>query len=158
LGRAQEGAPALCVAAADNNLGIFHHYRDELDEAGAALKSGIEAAGAQSIVLAYLETNLGLVLVSRSLIEPAHLDGGGRVLGGVVGRLPPAGPLPGLAYALSNRALPDLARGRLDEATTAFEETIRLTARLGEKWPAYGAAANLALVEARRPTPDLERA
>jgi tetratricopeptide (TPR) repeat protein len=135
-------------AAANNNLGVHFHYGDQLARAEEALSDGLREA--ESLAAAYLETNLGLVQLTRSLADPAQAEAAEKTLQGVVRRFVAGGHLQGISYALSNRGLCDLASRRWMEARAAFEETIRLGERLGEKWTVYGATANLALLELAR--------
>jgi serine/threonine protein kinase len=150
--RTKQGA--LLRAAACNDLGIFYHYGDQLTRAEAALAEGLAETDTDPLVAAYLETNLGLVQLTRSLVDPAQLEAATVTLTDVVQRFSAGGHLQGLSYALSNRGVCDLAAGRFAEARAAFEETIRLGERLGEKWTVYGANANLALLELARPGGD----
>jgi tetratricopeptide (TPR) repeat protein len=135
-------------AAANNNLGVYLHYGDQLARAEAALSDGLREA--ESLAAAYLETNLGLVQLTRSLADPAQAEAAEKTLHGVARRFVAGGHLQGISYALSNRGLCDLAARRWSEARAAFDETIRLGERLGEKWTVYGATANLALLELAR--------
>jgi serine/threonine protein kinase len=144
----------VALAAANNDLGVFHHYADDLTRAESVLTDGRNDVEEHPLVAAYLDTNLGLVHITRSFGDPVYFDSAARILSKVLERFTAAGHLQGISYALSNRAICDLAAGRLREARDAFEETIRLGERLGEKWTAYGAMANLALVELARPGGD----
>jgi tetratricopeptide (TPR) repeat protein len=144
----------LELAAAANNLGLYHLYHDELKQAEVVLRQGLDALGGHPVGTAYLETNLGLVLLTQALAEPDVLREAEQVFAGVVEGFTNAGHLQGISYAVSNRALCDLARGRWDEARSGFEQTIRLAGQLGEKWSAYGARANLALLQLLRPGGD----
>lgn len=131
--------------AAANNLGIYHHYHDELDEADRILRAGLTAADDRPLLAAYLETNLGLVFLTRSLGDRSKLDDAGKIFQRVLEHFTKLGHFQGISYALTNCGIVELERGHFDQARDHFEETIALARQIGEKWSAYGAMANLAL-------------
>jgi tetratricopeptide (TPR) repeat protein len=135
-------------AAASNDLGVYHHYGDRLARAEAILSD--PPVDLAPLPAAYLQTNLGLVQLTRSLVDRAQGEAAAQTLSSALEKFVAGGHLQGISYALSNRALCDLMAGRFTEARAAFEETIRLGERLGERWTVYGARANLALVELGR--------
>ena len=102
----------VAFAAAINNLGVFHHYADDLTRAESVLTDGRSGVDGHPLVAAYLDTNLGLVHITRSLTDPVYFEPAARILGKVVERFTSAGHLQGMSYSLSNRALCDLAAGR----------------------------------------------
>jgi tetratricopeptide (TPR) repeat protein len=158
LRQAQENGAALESAAAANNLGIYLHYHDELDRAEQILRLALDATDLHPVVMAYLETNLGLVLLTRSLTDPPRLDDAALVFASVLDCFRAAGHLQGTSYALSNRGVCELFRGNRARAVEDFNETVALAGRLGEKWTAYGARANLALAGMLGDDPDLRAA
>src|SRR5205823_6610383 len=119
--------------AAANNLGIYHHYHDELDEADRALGAGLNAAGNRELLAAYLETNLGLVLMTRSLEDRSKLDDAKTSFQRVLERFTKLGHLQGISYAVSNCGIAELQLGNFDQARDNFEETIALAQQIGEK-------------------------
>lgn len=148
---------SLEAAASSNNLGIYHHYHDELDQAEGYLREARQWLDLP-VASSYLATNLGLVLLTRSLVDPAALDEAEKILFDVVQNFRHVGHLQGISYAVSNHAICLLRRGRFEDARLGFEETIRLAIKIGEKWSAYGALANLAVLHLLQPQPDIERA
>lgn len=149
------GSP-IELAAALNDLGIYHHYHDELDLAETALRRGLHSVS--DWAAGYLETNLGLVLMTRALSEPSHLVEAAQIFEQVLERFVRAGHLQGISYALSNRAICYLAQGKFADVKPSFEKTIRLARQMPEKWSAYGAQANLALLHLAEPEPDRQAA
>ncbi|MGH8575038.1 MAG: tetratricopeptide repeat protein, partial [Gammaproteobacteria bacterium] len=157
LRRSRDGPP-LEFAAAANNVGIFHLYHDELDLAEAILRQGLGKIENHPVAPAYLQTNLGLVLLTRALIDPGLIEEAEQLFCDVVRRFTQAGHLQGISYAISNRGICALARGRTGEAQHSFAETIRLAGKIGERWSAYGALANLAAIELLKPRPNPQEA
>jgi tetratricopeptide (TPR) repeat protein len=136
----------LVLAAALNNLGVYHLYHDELDLAEQVLRDGIAAALGHSTAIAYLETNLGLVHVTRALTDPGQLQAAEVLFGRALSSFTVAGHLQGVSYALANRGVCDMLLGRAAEAGAAFARTTEIAGLLGERWTANGVRANEAIV------------
>src|SRR5690606_10831401 len=129
---------------AANNLGLYYLYHDELAQAEAMFQKANAQIGDGGLITAYILNNLGLVKWTRGLTEPVKWDEAEQLFDQALTRFRHAGHVQGMSYALSNRGLCELFRGHLAEAEEAFRKTQDMSQRLGEKWTAYGASANLA--------------
>jgi hypothetical protein len=142
-------SPFLSAAVA-NNLGLYRLYHDEPGAAEELFRKGLELSREEPVQTAYLETNLSLALLARSLVEPGILGEAEAIATRALAAFRQSGHLQGSSYAVSLKGIFAMLREDWIEAETCFLETHRTAQRLGEQWTDYGAEANLACLDLRR--------
>ena len=152
------GTDTFLNAAIGNNAGLYHLYNDELETAEALLRKGLLLTDEQSLQQAYLQTNLSLTLLSRTLLEPMALEEAERIAIEALGIFRQKGHLQGVSYATSLQGVFQMLHEHWPAAEASFRETRRIAQRLGEKWTDYGAKANLACLLLSKPGGNIDEA
>jgi len=152
--RAVRCGAELELAAIRNNLGLYRLYNDGLEDAEAMFSLALDAARDRPVARAYVENNLGLLLMNRSLTGPDAVEGARERFTRAYEAFARNGHLQGISYSASNLGLVHLACGEAEAANARFLETQTIAGRLGEKWTAYGSLANQALSRLSGPAPD----
>ena len=139
---AERSGAAAEIASAADDLGVQALYADKLEDAGRYLARGRVAAG-DRVLAAYLDTNLGLVALTRAIVDKSALKTAKSRFDAALGRFREAGHLQGISYAATNSGVVAALGGDAEAGERGFRETIRIADRLGERWTAYGARCNL---------------
>jgi len=136
------GVSPLVRAAAENNLALYHLFRDELEVAENLFRSAAERVPARTAPRAYVHTNLALTLLSKQRASGGSRDEARGYCEEALAVFQALGHRQGASYASNNRGIFQLLDRNFDDARSCFARTRHLAACVGEVWSEYGARLN----------------